>query len=249
VLIPQNSTQPPPSPDILSDSDSDCSLNPAPLSIACAAFLLGIFGFVLLKLVKKTETVQAIPTARSGDAWVTTLGQNQPENVDLKEIPVPSVTVSNGGLLRFHLLFGCIFYSEMRLRKLWTLVSTLEVEAIILGLCYSFWDDNGDHADNANDVFSTYSGKDLAYVAISLAVGGMYCGILQVSRMHPVPSAVTTVLALGGILYLNVDQCCYSEGGRWGEGLLWTLLLQLLLLETAKAGVMLLWTGRRVSAS
>jgi len=55
------------------------------------------------------------------------------------------------------------------------------------------------------------------------------------------------VLALGAVLYLNLERCCYSAAGRWGEGLMWTVLLQLLVVETAKAAVMLLWSKRRIA--
>ena len=127
-------------------------------------------------------------------------------------------------------------------------MSTFEVQTLVLGLCYSFWDD-GDQAATAQDVFSAYSGRDLGYVAIALSLGGLFCGLLQVLHMHLAPSGVSAVLTLGAVLYLNVAKCCYSAGGRWGEGLLWTVLLQLLVLETIKAAGLFLLARRRVLTS
>jgi len=259
--VPVQVSQPSPAPFVLPTSAADCSLNPAPLSLACAALLLGLAALSLLLFRKSAKISEPDPRPpTSGEAWITSL---DPNKLEQKENPVPEVPILSAesptakempvvvvsprphrNFLQFHLLFSCVFYPEMRLRKLWTLVSIFEVETLILGLCYSFWDDNGDHADNANDVFSFYSGEDLAYVAVSLACGAVFGGALQAIRMHPVPAGVNAVLALAGTIYLNVEQCCYSEGGRWGEGLLWTVLLQLLLLESAKAGVRLFWSRR-----
>ena len=174
--------------------------------------------------------------------------------IDQIELQVEGKTVqpavqSKDGFMHYHLLFSGIYFASKRLEKLWTLVSTIQVEALVLGLCYSFWDDSSDHASSANDVFGSYAGMGLTYVVIALVIGGLFCGAVQALGMHLPIAGVSGALALGGVIYLNVEQCCYSEGSRWGVSLLWTVLLQLFVLETAKAGVQLLWSRKRANTN
>jgi len=244
-----------PSPSNPSDSDSDCILNPAPLSIACAAFLLALAALGLLFLgspqtPKEPRAVEESANMTAHPIIVTTnFEQPKQEIASSCEIRNPELPVdkSSRRLLEFHLLFSSMFLPKLRIRKVWTLVSTLEVEALVLGICYAFWDDRAIPSTSANDVFSDYSQQDLVYVAISVSIGAAFCVFLQLFRLHPVPSGVSAVLALGAVLYLNVERCCYSAAGRWGEGLMWTVLLQLLVVEMAKAAVMLLWSKRRIA--
>lgn len=255
-VVSKVTESPPPVPSTtVVDSSSDCDLNPTPLSLACAFFLLGVAGLGLLLIRGKEKPASSLENLQDNShqeqsAVEHELKEEHSVNLPKDETAVERPASASGtGFFHFHLLFGLIYQAQGRLRKLWTMLSVIEVETLVLGLCYSFWEDNSNGDGTAEDVFASYAGQDLAYVAIALSIGGVYCVGLQALRMHPAPSAVIGVMALGGSIYLNVEECCYSEGGRWGEGLLWTVLLQLLVLETIKALLMLLWTRRRVLSS
>ena len=164
------------------------------------------------------------------------------EPVESQEAKTPTVEVTAREL---HSVLGLWKRPEM----IAELICVLIAEILVLGVCYKEWFDSESTASSAEEVFRSYSGDDMKYVGVALACGTVLSlfSLLR-SGVVALGSAVLSGLEFGVVLYFNYA-VSFEEGGRWAIGVLITLAVHLLVIETVKTFVVVLikWLGKRIS--